>query len=420
MKFVTLNENEFTEFENTHPLGSFYQTIKWGKLKEKNGWKYYLVGVKEDDKVIAACLLLEKKVFLSLTLFYSPRGFLLDYNNKKLLEFFTKNVKKFAKMHHAIFIKIDPTIIEFEKDINGDAIKGGISNKNIIDSLKSLGYKNVNTHLQPNIVFTLDLKNKTIDEIYNKMENTTKQRVRKNESIGIKTRELSRDELSIFKSIMQNTADRRGFIDRPLSYYENMYDIFDNMKILLSYIDIKEYSNNEKIRLNKTTDEIKKLKESLNKENTNTKKINNKLKEAEVLAKSLEKTIKKCEDIMKKENTNIINLGCLMFMFHGREVLSLFGGVYDEYREFMPAYTLNYDMIKYACENGYDKYNFYGIDEYKDKSNPMYGLYDFKRGFSGVVEEYIGTYDLIISKFWYFMYTFAYNKVYLKIKSSKH
>ena len=279
MKFVTLNENEFTEFENTHPLGSFYQTIKWGKLKEKNGWKYYLVGVKEDDKVIAACLLLEKKVFLSLTLFYSPRGFLLDYNNKKLLEFFTKNVKKFAKMHHAIFIKIDPTIIEFEKDINGDAIKGGISNKNIIDSLKSLGYKNVNTHLQPNIVFTLDLKNKTIDEIYNKMENTTKQRVRKNESIGIKTRELSRDELSIFKSIMQNTADRRGFIDRPLSYYENMYDIFDNMKILLSYIDIKEYSNNEKIRLNKTTDEIKKLKESLNKENANTKKINNKLKE---------------------------------------------------------------------------------------------------------------------------------------------
>lgn len=420
MKFVTLNENEFTEFENTHPLGSFYQTIKWGKLKEKNGWKYYLVGVKEDDKVIAACLLLEKKVFLSLTLFYSPRGFLLDYNNKKLLEFFTKNVKKFAKMHHAIFIKIDPTIIEFEKDINGDAIKGGISNKNIIDSLKSLGYKNVNTHLQPNIVFTLDLKNKTIDEIYNKMENTTKQRVRKNESIGIKTRELSRDELSIFKSIMQNTADRRGFIDRPLSYYENMYDIFDNMKILLSYIDIKEYSNNEKIRLNKTTDEIKKLKESLNKENANTKKINNKLKEAEVLAKSLEKTIKKCEDIMKKENTNIINLGCLMFMFHGREVLSLFGGVYDEYREFMPAYTLNYDMIKYACEKGYDKYNFYGIDEYKDKSNPMYGLYDFKRGFSGVVEEYIGTYDLIISKFWYFMYTFAYNKVYLKIKSSKH
>ena len=420
MKFVTLNENEFTEFENTHPLGSFYQTIKWGKLKEKNGWKYYLVGVKEDDKVIAACLLLEKKVFLSLTLFYSPRGFLLDYNNKKLLEFFTKNVKKFAKMHHAIFIKIDPTIIEFEKDINGDAIKGGISNKNIIDSLKSLGYKNVNTHLQPNIVFTLDLKNKTNDEIYNKMENTTKQRVRKNESIGIKTRELSRDELSIFKSIMQNTADRRGFIDRPLSYYENMYDIFDNMKILLSYIDIKEYSNNEKIRLNKTTDEIKKLKESLNKENANTKKINNKLKEAEVLAKSLEKTIKKCEDIMKKENTNIINLGCLMFMFHGREVLSLFGGVYDEYREFMPAYTLNYDMIKYACEKGYDKYNFYGIDEYKDKSNPMYGLYDFKRGFSGVVEEYIGTYDLIISKFWYFMYTFAYNKVYLKIKSSKH
>ena len=34
MEFVMLNEKEFTEFEQNHELGSFYQTVKWGKLKE--------------------------------------------------------------------------------------------------------------------------------------------------------------------------------------------------------------------------------------------------------------------------------------------------------------------------------------------------------------------------------------------------
>ena len=59
MEFVMLNEKEFTEFEQNHELGSFYQTVKWGKLKETNGWHYYLVGVKENKKIIAGALILK-------------------------------------------------------------------------------------------------------------------------------------------------------------------------------------------------------------------------------------------------------------------------------------------------------------------------------------------------------------------------
>ena len=73
-------------------------------------------------------------------------------------------------------------------------------------------------------------------------------------------------------------------------------------------------------------------------------------------------------------------------------------------------------MIKYGVDNGFNKYNFYGISEFKNKNNEMYGLYEFKRGFGGNVEEYIGEYDLVISKFWYFMYNVVYSKIYLKIK----
>ena len=150
----------------------------------------------------------------------------------------------------------------------------------------------------------------------------------------------------------------------------------------------------------------------------NNKKANNKINEIQIIIDSLDKKINIANNM--KNDGNVVLLGALMFIFHGKEVLSLFGGAYGEYRDFMPAYMLNWDMIKYAKEHDYAKYNFYGIsDVFNNKNENMYGLFEFKKGFDGVVEEYIGEFNLIVSKFWYFVYSFAYNKVYVKLKSLK-
>lgn len=424
MEFVMLNEKEFTEFEQNHELGSFYQTVKWGKLKETNGWHYYLVGVKENKKIIAVALILKKNVLSKLSILYSPRGFLLDYNNHKLLNFFTKNIKKFAKKHHAIFVKIDPAIIYKERNKNGDLVSNGIDNTDIVNSLKKLGFKHNGFidvgNLQPRFVFTLDLRNKSLDDIYNNMKITTKQRIKNYNNFGIKTRVMKKDELNKFKDVMEKTSQRRKFIDRPLEYYKNMLDIFkEDIKILFAEINLDEYLNNlkkrkeeEEIKLNNIMEDIKTRK------NYNIKKTNNKINEIQIIIDSLDKKINIANN-MKKDG-NVVLLGALMFIFHGKEVLSLFGGAYGEYRDFMPAYMLNWDMIKYAKEHDYAKYNFYGIsDVFNNKNENMYGLFEFKKGFDGVVEEYIGEFNLIVSKFWYFVYSFAYNKVYVKLKSLK-
>ena len=110
VKFEELSKEEFTTFEKNHPYGSFYQTIGWGELKKRNGWNYYLVGLKENDKILAGAMLLEKKLPMGLSFIYSPRGFLIDYLDESLLSTFTKEIKKFARKHHAIFVKIDPYI----------------------------------------------------------------------------------------------------------------------------------------------------------------------------------------------------------------------------------------------------------------------------------------------------------------------
>ena len=55
-------------------------------------------------------------------------------------------------------------------------------------------------------------------------------------------------------------------------------------------------------------------------------------------------------------------------------------------------------MIKYAVENGYNRYNFYAIINKLDKNDDQYGIYEFKRGFGGHVMELLGEYILPVDK----------------------
>ena len=58
-------------------------------------------------------------------------------------------------------------------------------------------------------------------------------------------------------------------------------------------------------------------------------------------------------------------------------------------------------MIKYGIENGFAKYNFYGIPANINTKPKDYGIYEFKRGFNGYVEELIGEYELPLSFTYY-------------------
>ena len=60
------------------------------------------------------------------------------------------------------------------------------------------------------------------------------------------------------------------------------------------------------------------------------------------------------------------------------------------------------ELIKISVEEGQDYYNFYGITGDFDESNPLNGLYTFKKGFGGHVEELIGDFYLPINWFYYF------------------
>lgn len=428
MEFVNLTEKEFEKFAYDHEQASFYQTINWGKLKMENGWKMHLVGVKDKKKVVAATLLLSKLTPIKKNMFYAPRGFLIDYNNYDLLKFFTDEVKKYAKENDAIFIKIDPYISYQERDLYGRVVENGENNKQAFNNLIKLGYKHFGFNLmqealQPRWIFVTPTKNTTVDEVMKGMDAKTRQILRKNERNKIKVREISYDEIDKFKNIMQHTGDRRDFIDRPLSYYQNMYKYLHDdgiLKIMIAELDteelIQEYNN-----------EIEKIKKDKEQRERLYKKDPTKMNEKKYLQKQAE-----CDKDIERINKNrnhilelqdkhgkVLTLGGILFLIHGGEVLSLVGGSYKEFMEFQSAYTVHFAGLRYAIENNFDRYNFYGITGIFDEDNPLFGLYSFKRDFGGKVVEFIGEFDLIVNKPCFILYNVAF-KTYKLLKEIKN
>lgn len=428
MKLKKLSEKEFKKFADKNPEITFYQTISWAHLKKKNGWVAHYLGLEKNNEIIAASLILSKTLpLIKKKMFYAPRGFLIDYKNKNILKEFTTLIKKYAKKEKAIFIKIDPYVEYKEHDNNGNVVIDGLDNSSFVENLKELGYKHFGFNLmqdtvQPRWMHVIETENKTLDDIMKEMESKTRQILRKNERSGIHTREISKEELPIFKDIMQHTSDRREFVDRPLSYYESMWDSLHDdeiLKILVAEIDFKEFEKNTKEEL-KTNE--KELKERIHKYENNILKMNpkkyeqNNKKNQEEIAR-LKKQLEKINEYKEKYGDKKL-LGGILFLIYGNEVLSLHGGTLDDVMQFQSAYTIHFNGIKYAVEHGYKRYNFYGITGDFRKENPLYGLYLFKKSFGGHVVELIGEFDYIISPFWYHTYKIAF-ATYHKLKNLK-
>ena len=65
----------------------------------------------------------------------------------------------------------------------------------------------------------------------------------------------------------------------------------------------------------------------------------------------------------------------------------------------MAPYSLHWENIKYLKQNGLKYYDLWGADARK-----WPGVTRFKLGWGGDVKEYPGSFDIPVSKFWYFIY----------------
>ncbi len=400
MQFREITRDEYHDFWGNHPLKTFLSAPEIGELRKSNGWDVYYVGVEDDKKLVAAAMLVSHKRHFGKYEFYSPRGVLVDYENETLLHYFLDEIKNFVKNHRGYIFRMDPYVIYKERDIDGNIVEGGVDHSKLVSYLLDFGFKKVAIADMEQVgwMFSLPLEGKTKEQILKEMKPNTRNTIRKTEKIGITVKELGYDELERFQNIMIETGARKNFSVRSVDYYKKMYELFHEkgeVKYYVTELDLVQYQ--KKLEDDKQTalDKLSKLSDAKYNEGQK-KNLENEIH-------SYEKRIQEAEEIRKEKNTDVITLSGSMFMIIQPEIIYLSSGNYEEFMKFNSQYLLQWMMIQYGIEHGFKKHNFYGIPANINEHPKDYGIYEFKRGFNGIVEELIGEFELPITWHYYLM-----------------
>ncbi|MFR5682947.1 MAG: lipid II:glycine glycyltransferase FemX [Clostridia bacterium] len=105
-------------------------------------------------------------------------------------------------------------------------------------------------------------------------------------------------------------------------------------------------------------------------------------------------------------------------IMYGNKTWYLYGASSNEYRNVMPNYLLQWEMIKIAISRGDDIYDLRGVSGVVDESHPQYGLYRFKKGFGAEFTEFLGEIYIPFKPLTYKMYKIA-EKVFRKLRALK-
>lgn len=412
MEFVRIDETTFQHYASGAPHHNIWQSTMMCHLRESNGWQTHYVALREQDTIIAACALVSYRVFGDYALFQAIRGFLLDYHDTALLERFSHEVIAYIKNNKGIHFSMDPYVMVHQRDKYGALMENGENNEALVSLFQRLGY----THLgfdveedeeirEPRWMYVLPIADFSEAELLKNMNQLTRRSIKKTQRSGFSLVELSRAELGKFRDIITQTAKRKGFSDRSLTYYETMYDLFSpqgNIKYWLIVLDVPSYlaelAKEREVECRKLAQFHQTLAEHGDNEKTQ-----NKVKSCQDHLASLDKKTKEVQALQERHGNEIVLSGA-MFLLYGDEVIYLSGGSYEDTLTYSAQYRLQWEMIAYARNHGYKRYNFYGISGHFDNKD---GVLSFKQGFGGEIHELIGTFETVVNPLVYRLYQVA-------------
>ncbi len=224
MNFVELTDAEFRKFERKQACGNFFQSAERAELRRKMGWNVYLLGVKDESKVLAGCLLMERGGEALVQL-----GPILDYSNTKLVKYWIKSIVEFAKTHKFIALEVFPPDLISIRDVKGEVLEKFDSSK-IEKAFSDAGfsYMGRTVELENKANRWMAIKNlrgfKNIDEIRASYKKNVRNKLRKI-SPELEVYELKeKSEIPLLAEAVDQSNHKNGVVSRYLSYYEWMWD----------------------------------------------------------------------------------------------------------------------------------------------------------------------------------------------------
>lgn len=385
----------FDQFVINNPQNTLFQCSSWAKIK--SNWDHLLVSVTEDDTIVATAMVLIRKMPLGKTLFYVPRGPVMDYSNHELVKFMLDNLTKEAKKQKAIALRFDPSILSRKYAYHDRNEEHPYENQDVIDYLKSIGARHkgftvrIEEATQPRFNAEMDVTSDYRDHL----EHKTSKCIRASEHKGIEVFE-GKEYIHDFATAMHYTEVRKQVALRNESYFENMMNVYcDKAICMVTKLNFKK--------------QLEKLQNSINENKAKLESGELKKKEKTAINQQLTNDTKELEKLQKDYEREGVDevITCGILAVYNDNLMELFYmGNNPDYMRMYSSYLLYAKCLDRCVELGITHCSFGGIEGTLDD-----GLTLFKSNWIMNVEEYIGEFNIVLDGFMYKLFDDIYPHV---------
>ena len=346
---IELTQNEWEDFMLAFPEAHLLQTAKWGTLKSEFGWYIVRVvhhGNGSGQKISIGAQILFKKLPLGFSMAYIPKGPVINDIEKQQIDWkgFWQVVDQICRDRRAVFLKVEPDLWEPVISQSNQAVQDSRSDHRQLFT----GFQRSPASVQPPRTLMIDLRGDE-DQILGKMKQKTRYNIRLALKKGVIVHPSA--DLEAFYKLISITSNRAEFGVHSKAYYQRAYDLFHPTGE--SEIFVAKYDGEP--------------------------------------------------------------LAALMVFARGKRAWYLYGASGDKYRDRMPTYILQWEAMRWARDRGCEWYDLWGVPDvdqeqleknFTTRSDGLWGVYRFKRGFGGILMRVLGPYDRIYNPLLYSFYRF--------------
>ena len=232
MRFASdeASKRQYTEFLTAHPRCNFQQSVEWARVK--NCWTNEIILAEDEAGNITGGLsVLIRRVPFFGDLMYCARGPVCDTGDQDALRQLTQGAAILAKKYHAMALRMEPDVPEDDEAFRSIMEGLGYAFRDRVRDSRDV--------IQPRQVFRLDIGGRTEEEIMAGFNRKLRYNIRLAMRRGVQIREGTREDLAVFHRLMEETGRRDGFLTRPLSYFQRVWDELgpEHVTLLLACYD---------------------------------------------------------------------------------------------------------------------------------------------------------------------------------------
>ncbi len=343
VEIITPSPQQWDAFVAAHPRAHILQQSAWGDLKSAYGWSVDRVAIVENSNDSSSPLLAGAQ------LLFRPLPFHLGTMAYLGMGPYISDSVGAQHVVPSLWNAIDTCARKngaaFLKWEPGIYMEGESQ-----PNFAALGFRQSPQTVQPPNTVLIDIR-ESEEAILARMNQGTRRKIRQSQKNGIRYYEGSRADVAIFNGMMQTTGSRNEFGVHSPDYYERAYDLFvpDDAALILA-----EHEGDP--------------------------------------------------------------LAGIMVFAKGRTAWYLYGASSNTKRNLMGAFGVQWAAIQWAKARGCHYYDMWGIPDedeatleaqFETRSDGLWGVYGFKRGWGGQIIRSAGAWDKVYNPIIYAAYKLA-------------